>query len=287
MIIIAYKPGQLANSLFKYSKFIAFHLEYGVTIKNPAFYQYLNYFEKTNKHSIAEYPVNKKVIHINFLLKQRYLFWYYTARILHLLNINNRYFKCIYLDWLQSMDIVENHKLFVGKLVLVKGWEFNARNLVLKYRDQIIEYFKPIELHSENIRLFISLIKSDMVKVGIHIRHGDYKTFEGGKYFYSFDVYQKLMNQMVKLNPNKNIQFIICSNVIIDPVIFSNYQFVFGPGHELEDMLVLSECDYIIGPPSTYTIWASYYGNKPLAMIDNKDLDLQLSDFKIYQQLND
>lgn len=50
----------------------------------------------------------------------------------------------------------------------------------------------------------------------------------------------------------------------------------------IEDMYSLAECDYIIGPPSTYTMWASFYGEVPLYMVDNPSLKPVLSDFKFY-----
>lgn len=282
MIIIAYKPGQLGNMLFQYSTFIAYNLEYGIPIKNPSFYHYQNYFEKTNKQGIALFPVKQKIFPINLLLKQRFLFWYYTARFFHRLTINNQFIKCIYLDWHQSINMVENHDLFVGKLVLVQGWQFNAKHLVSKYRAEIIDYFKPSEFHSNNVNLFLRSIKPDTVKIGVHIRHGDYLTFEGGKYYYGFEVYKFFLNQISKIFPENNLHFIICSNSIIDTEIFSNFSYSFGPGHEFEDMLTLSKCDYIIGPPSTYSMWASFYGNTPLVMIKNENQVIHLSDFKIY-----
>ena len=36
-----------------------------------------------------------------------------------------------------------------------------------------------------------------------------------------------------------------------------------GPGTEIGDLYSLAACDYIIGPPSTYTQWASFYGQVP------------------------
>lgn len=45
----------------------------------------------------------------------------------------------------------------------------------------------------------------------------------------------------------------------------------------------MSQCDYLIGPPSTFTGWASYIGNVPLKYIESKNIDFTLEDFKIYE----
>jgi hypothetical protein len=36
-------------------------------------------------------------------------------------------------------------------------------------------------------------------------------------------------------------------------------------------MYVLAACDLILGPPSTFSIWASYYGQVPLMQLDSRD----------------
>ena len=46
------------------------------------------------------------------------------------------------------------------------------------------------------------------------------------------------------------------------------------------DLYGLAACDYIIGPPSTYSHWASFWGKGPLRPLDSSDLQLKLGDFK-------
>ena len=41
----------------------------------------------------------------------------------------------------------------------------------------------------------------------------------------------------------------------------------------------MSMCDYLIGPPSTFTSWASFIGNVPTYHIKNKYKKIELSDF--------
>jgi hypothetical protein len=35
-------------------------------------------------------------------------------------------------------------------------------------------------------------------------------------------------------------------------------------GSAVEDLYSLARCDYLLGPPSTFSLWASFYGNVPL-----------------------
>lgn len=45
-------------------------------------------------------------------------------------------------------------------------------------------------------------------------------------------------------------------------------------------MYLLARCDYIIDPPSTYTMWASFYGNVPLYMITDPTQSILLDSFQ-------
>ena len=44
----------------------------------------------------------------------------------------------------------------------------------------------------------------------------------------------------------------------------------------MEDQMILNECDLIVGPPSTFTMWASYISETPLIQISkNGSFDLR------------
>ena len=47
------------------------------------------------------------------------------------------------------------------------------------------------------------------------------------------------------------------------------------------DLYALARCDYIMGPPSTYTQWASFYGNAPLFHLFTSSGHLELGKFRV------
>ena len=55
----------------------------------------------------------------------------------------------------------------------------------------------------------------------------------------------------------------------MDEEAFPSFDVVLGNGQIVEDMYAFAACDYIVGPPSTYTGWASFYGDKGLYFIRN------------------
>jgi hypothetical protein len=47
------------------------------------------------------------------------------------------------------------------------------------------------------------------------------------------------------------------------------------------DLYALARCDYIMGPPSTYTQWASFYGNQPLYHLRSGDDRVEREKFRV------
>ena len=105
--------------------------------------------------------------------------------------------------------------------------------------------------------------------IAVHIRRGDYKEFEGGKYYYSDSDYIKWIADMYK--QDKNISFILFSNekIIIDH--YSEYPCFITDSEVTVDLLIMSMCRQIIGPPSTFSLWANYTGDNILTVLSNKD----------------
>lgn len=49
----------------------------------------------------------------------------------------------------------------------------------------------------------------------------------------------------------------------------------------IEDLYALSKCDYIFGPPSTFSMWASFYGEVPLKFFETTNEKFSLNDFSV------
>ena len=112
--------------------------------------------------------------------------------------------------------------------------------------------------------------------VGIHIRHGDYANWEGGKYFYSIEQYRDVMQQVADRLGNQHVTFLVCGNGNLSLDKFGDLNVRFGTGHLIEDMYALAESDLLIGPPSTFTQWASFYGRVPLQVLVTADQEIEL-----------
>ena len=75
-----------------------------------------------------------------------------------------------------------------------------------------------------------------------------------------------------KKNPEETC-FVICSNKKVPPFFFKELNIFFANGNLVEDLYTLSKTDLIFGCRSTYSSFASYYGNVPLIIFNQRGID--------------
>ncbi|MBP5722772.1 MAG: hypothetical protein J6X18_04245 [Bacteroidales bacterium] len=79
----------------------------------------------------------------------------------------------------------------------------------------------------------------------------------------------------------KECVFLMFSNEDLNDS-FDSFNVIYSKEQWYVDQYIMSLCDYIIGPPSSFSGWASYMGDVPLYQIrDTKHL-LSLEDFKVF-----
>jgi len=292
MILFSNKCGQLGNRLFAFSHLIGFSAANNVKIVNLSFDEYAQYFEATSKDVFCRYPAKESVVKSNGL--RTFLFYVNRAVLKLFRNLNfqqSRFHQIVLADlpeyqfdqdrYYELEGLVTKNNVRGKFVTFLFGRFFRDYENVKRYQDEIRKYFTPVPSLAANVRQFLADVrceKPDLV-VGVHIRGGDYRTFVSGKYFYSQKNYAEKMTEFQCGLPNKNIVFVVCSNDRLDVANFKSLKVVMAPNHLVEDMYILAGCDLIMGPPSTYSLWASFYGNKPLYQIRDITRRPVISDF--------
>ena len=167
-----------------------------------------------------------------------------------------------------------------------KGWDtMNDTRYLQQTKPQLQHIFQPRKDITDRAERMMAEIRLDNdLVVGIHIRHGDYKTFWDGRYYYTLEEYHQFMLQIKALHPDKRVAFFISSNEQFDVSTFEGcrcYRFGKEPSGDMLDLHTLSLCDRILGPWSTYSRWASFIGEVPLCFIKQKSQQLTDEDFSI------
>ena len=183
---------------------------------------------------------------------------------------------------LDSLETMQQKTTDLGKykIVFLSGWFL--RMPLSKHRAYLKHAFS---LRSKYIRhnVLVNTVKEckhqGYILVGVHARRGDYEAYEGGKYFYSWDFYlQKIKEMESLLGGNNKVRFILFSNEKV-PSTFQLENLIISSEPWYIDHHLMSQCDYLMGPPSTFTIWAGFLGEGRFCQIDNVNQKLSLSDF--------
>lgn len=287
MVILNSQNAQLANRLWGFSSFIANSIEHDYSFVNLGFYKYREYFEATHNNNFGQYPISIKRTGIGFIdyfYSNLFKTWSsFTHKSFGNTPTFGKFYCTRFKEDLTSTVFDLNRADFVNdaksKKVLVQGWMFRDPANVRKHRDKIIQFFKPVEPYYSQVKKEIAEAKKLAdVLIGVHIRRGDYATFLNGKWFYTDEEYAGMMQQIADKYKDlgKTCAFFICSNQDINPEAYKNLNIIYKSRHFIVDLYALAACDAIIGPPSTYSQWAAYYGNKPLTMLlsGNQKLDI-------------
>jgi hypothetical protein len=170
-----------------------------------------------------------------------------------------------------------------SKLIFCKGWCFRCFSFLSKHTVSVRQFFefdKTIDAQTseENIKL-----RNDAdILIAIHMRLGDYKNHWGGQFYYSTLEYTNLMQKVKTIFQAQGIiKFIVFSNESQSSDSFEGLNVTVSHGSAVYDLSLMSKCDYILGPPSSFSNWASFYGNTPIYYIQDPNISPQRKDFQV------
>lgn len=274
MIIIKDKQGQLCNRLWAFTPFINEALENNTKIIILHFYDYYDYFEDLNIYKKIKFIENKeKLIFYNRLFR---ILNKIPAKILFHLGIAYK-----------TKNYSSKIKL-KNRLIFIDGWSHKKPNKKIEIT-KIQKLFRPKKIYTNKVdQLLLNKRKTSDLIIGVHIRRGDYKEYKNGKYFFSDSTIINFLYQLIKdFGETQKITFLLCSNEKLNLNCYKEFSvFQINNSNLIEDLYGLSKCDYILGPPSTYSMWASFYGQKPLLFLKNPNLIVKKKDFSIVVSQN-
>ena len=292
MVIIGKRAGQLGNRLFVFAHIIANAIEYNYEVQNPSFYGYSQYFIGTRNDFFCRFPARKSRLHSPAL--QVFFYRLINKGVLPLSRCSgiSKLLNITFLDITRKTHSEECYDMTSPDyiqlatsnrpLIIKDAWLFRDFLNLEKHAGHVRSFFTPIEKHTSAVSSLIYKARNDCdLLVGVHIRQGDYKRWQGGKYYFTTSEYAAIMRRFAATMPEKRMKFLVCSNERQDERIFQGLNHVMGNNHQLEDMYAFAQCDFLIGPPSTYTAWASFYGSIPLFTLNNINDAFTPDDFQI------
>lgn len=253
MIINYDSPGQLCNRIWSLVPSIAYGLECGEKVLVINLDKYSVDFENLNSNKLIRFASHKTIKRILMSLKAR--------------------------SYIQNGKSNIFRKLF--NLNFVEGWSNRLGNaeMVEKQSDVIREIFTFKYDITNPVDQFLGN-NNEFTIVGAHIRRGDYKEWLNGVYYYTDDEYICILKNIKDQLKGKKVKFLLCSNEKINLEKYNNLDCIIIPNTSgAHDLYALSRCDYIIGPPSSYSQWASFLGKVPVKFMMYSNEKIDLSDF--------
>ncbi len=261
-MLFVHDKGQMCNNIIQYGHVYAWaraHQQRTLSLRFSYKYKYF-YISHTRGH--------------NFLI-------YSIIKILSKLHV----LPTVLCEDCYATEEATSQALSSHQIMVVSGWNIRFISLFEKYHEEIIRLFTfdpAIERHVAKV-----LPKKDenyqTLLLGVHIRRGDYDRVLNGRYFYDDEVYINAIRRFQSLHPQKHIVAVICGNARIHKEAFkqalNDVTFVYPNGNPGEDLCALSHCDYLIGPPSSFSLVASMYHQTPLHFIMKADEEFTQEDF--------
>lgn len=191
--------------------------------------------------------------------------------------------------WQIVRIITEKLRVYFPKFRIprvVSTWDYRNVNGSGRQAEKLRLFFSPKESELNSAKeICQKYFRSDVVTIGVHIRRGDYAQWHNGKFFYNDDVYNRNMHSVENefISRGQKVQFIVFSN---EPVNMGNItvksNVVKSECNAVQDHWLMSNCDYLMGPPSTFTLWAAFMGKKLLAFIINPETVIHVADFQYH-----
>ena len=263
-MIYVHDRGRMANNILQYGHLYAWGREHGRETMSMRFAYKYQYFHicNTKHHNFATYVFAK-----------------YAAKwgLIPMVTF--------------SEDKAQNRRnediMLQKRMLVVTGWEAHWYDLFLKYKSEILALFAFRPEIEEKV---VEVMNHEDMILGVHIRRGDYATFYDGKFFFSDEQYVGVIRRFLALHPDRQVRVFICGN---DPKLDKDYyrqelpscEVVFPDGNPGEDLCLLSHCDYLIGAPSTFSLVAAMYHDRPLYWMMDADAPLSEGSFRYFNDL--
>ncbi len=256
-MIFARDKSQMCNNLLQYAHVYAWGREHGRKVISMRFSYKYQYFHICNT-SLTGFGW--------------YLFAKYMAALRLLPTASFKHRDC-------NREALER-KMLRHRNIVVSGWFVRYYDLFLKYRDEICELFTLDDQYTAPVKAKMQEAEQnsqdDILRLGVHIRRGDYAQWRDGQFLFSDEVYADHINRFAEMHPGKALHVYLSTN---DPSVSEEHFQKLClkvcihhlQGSAPEDLFMLSECDYLIGPPSTFSMVAAMYRDIPLYRMDSAD----------------
>jgi hypothetical protein len=148
----------------------------------------------------------------------------------------------------------------IGSRACLLRWAVRNPVGMIKHREAIVKYLTPSDEIVRDARAFADSFSRGALRVGVHIRHTDYREHLGGQFFIPLEKSIEKMRALVAALPDRRIEFAVFSDEPREQREFGDLPVTISRGSVMQDLHRMSTMHLTIGPLSTFSLWAAYFG---------------------------
>ncbi|MBA2482397.1 MAG: alpha-1,2-fucosyltransferase [Planctomycetes bacterium] len=285
-LLLSKKTGQLGNRLTVFAHCLAAARERGFRLLNPSFCEYAPFFTgpsgslwRMDEPRASRQGIPMAERQLGYALAR--VAWQ-SAKLLRHASLGTiamaRARNEVPLDLRDVLDAAGPR----CRLLILQGYHFRHHGWYRRHDAFIRTFLQPAQpWRAEGDAAVAELRRACAVVVGVHIRHGDYRQHLGGRFFFPVSTYVRFMTEIRRALAPRTVAFLVCSNAVHADDDFAGFVWRRGPGHLVSDLQALSRCDFIVGPPSSFSSWAAYHGGVPVLRVEDAQRAIDLEDFQV------
>lgn len=156
--------------------------------------------------------------------------------------------------------------------LFVAGWAFRSPDTVQEYAPYFRDKYRP-RLLPAVAEKFDALFSGYDYVLGVHMRGKDYRTWRDGKFYFQPSQYRRWIDQFVEFKGSQKGKVILFSDEPVEETWFSSLEvsWTLSRGTFDQDYYLMSRCTHLIGPPSTFSLWASFLGDNTCIHMQSAD----------------
>jgi glycosyltransferase involved in cell wall biosynthesis len=270
-IVVARPYGELAGRIVRFAHLIATAIEHELVLLNPAFNEHAHLFPAMRDDLLCRFPPGECLRPETGLREAIRAAATAGADALHRAQKSGRDVGLIRLDHDEFLNLGSAtfcRVLARHPTLVLDGSSFRNPHDCVRHRDAIRSFFTPDARVLEQVRGPIEEARrAGKLVVGVHVCRGTDTSLEGRRLRISDADYRRVLIALEPPPDDREVAFFVTSDQPISDELTDGLDVIPSAGLPIEDLYGLSACDYLIGPPSTFSRWAAFYGNVPLHSI--------------------
>ena len=278
ILVTTDNPGRLGNLITRHGHLLAYCLENGYWLIDYSFLELGAWFPNLRRNLLYGYPVIPVGRMPKFLVKAGFRLARITHRVLgrKKLPLTSEWLYCRHAPYpevtdLSAAEFIESTR--AAWALLLGGYIYRANELFKKHADDIRAQFKVAPEIQEEVGRFLSQLREPEVSViGVHVRHGDYRDYCEGSFFFTTEQHGKVLQSLQECQPLRRFRFVVCSDEPQCAESFGPVPVTVHAGSCLSDLHLLSCCDAVISTDSSFARCAAFLGGIPLYQMTDPSL---------------